>query len=236
MFTALELAASYLRAGPGRRAALLVAADNFGTPLADRWRMLPGAIVGDAASALVLDTEPGFARLLSVSSVSVSQAEEMNRSAEPLFPPGITEGRSVDLTAHNDAFRQRALADGATGVLVRMQERLVELIEETTSESGLKLPDLTRVAFMNVGREVAEQLCEVDLGMPLSRSTWEFGRRIGHCGASDQVIALERLVRLGELDPGDHLLMLGYGPGVVISAAVVQILESPAWVRPESRD
>src|SRR5258705_61480 len=89
------------------------------------------AAAGDAGSALVLDTEPGFARLLSVSSVSVSAAEEMHRSAEPLFPPGITEGRIVDFAAHNDTFRQRAVADGGTGVLVTMHERLVELIEET---------------------------------------------------------------------------------------------------------
>jgi 3-oxoacyl-[acyl-carrier-protein] synthase-3/clorobiocin biosynthesis protein CloN2 len=160
MFTALELAASYLRAAPGR-AALLVAADNFGTPLADRWRMLPGAIAGDAGSALVLDTEPGFARLLSVCTVSVSQAEEMHRSAEPLFPPGITQGRILDFAAHNDTFRQRAMADhGDTGALATLQQRLAELIRRTTSEAGVKRADLTRVAFMNCGREVAEQLCE----------------------------------------------------------------------------
>ena len=97
MFAALELAAGYLRAEPGRRAALLVAADNYGTPLADRWRMGQSYIAGDAGSALVLETEPGFARLLSVCSASVSAAEEMHRAAEPLFPPGITRGPGAGL-------------------------------------------------------------------------------------------------------------------------------------------
>ena len=232
MFTALELAASYLRAEPGRRAALLVAADNYGTPLADRWRMLPGAVAGDAGSAVVLDTEPGFARLLSVCSASVSQAEEMHRCAEPLFPPGVTEGRALDFAAHNDTFRRRAVVDGdGTGVLATLNERLTEVIDQTLSEAGIKAVDVTRVACMNTSQEIAEQICEVELDIPPSRSTWEFGRTIGHCGASDQILALERLVGAGEMAPGDHLLMLAYGPGVTISAAVVEILESPVWVR-----
>ena len=236
MFTALELAASYLRAEPSRRAALLVAADNYGTPLANRWRMLPGAIAGDAGSAVVLDSESGFARLLSVCSASVSQAEELHRAAEPLFPPGITEGRALDFVAHSNAFRQRSIDDGVgTAVLVTVHQRLVEVIDRALSEADIKMADVTRAAFMTCGREVAEQICEAELDLPLSRSTWDFGRTVGHCGASDQILALERLVRLGELGPGDHFLMLGYGPGVVVSASIVQILESPVWARMSSK-
>ena len=90
---------------------------------------------------------------------------------------------------------------------------------------------VTRVAVMNHSRSFTEQICESALGLPLSQSVWEFGRDIGHCGASDQVLALEHLVATGELGPGDHLLMLGQGPGAVLSSVVVEILESPPWAR-----
>lgn len=79
MFSALELAVGHLRAEPGRRAALLVAADNYGTPMTDRWRMGPGYICGDAASALVLTKDEGFAQLLAVRSATVPEAEELHR-------------------------------------------------------------------------------------------------------------------------------------------------------------
>jgi 3-oxoacyl-[acyl-carrier-protein] synthase-3 len=102
MFTALELAASYLRAEPDRRAALLVAADNYGTPLMDRWHMGPGYIGGDAASAVILTKEPSFAQLLAVGSVTVAEAEELHRGAEPLFPPGVTLGRGLDFGTRNE--------------------------------------------------------------------------------------------------------------------------------------
>ena len=234
MFAALELAAGYLRAEPCRRAALLVAADNYGTPLADRWRMGQSYIAGDAGSALVLDTEPGFARLLSVCSASVSAAEEMHRAAEPLFPPGITEGRALDFAAHTERYRQRAVGDGTgTGVLVTVHQRLAEVIDQSLAEAAITMDDVTRVAVMNHSQSITEQVCEGALGLSLSRSAWEFGRNIGHCGASDQVLALEHLVVTRELGPGDHLLMLGQGPGVVLSAAVVEISYSPPWVLEE---
>lgn len=235
MFAALELAAGYLRADSGRRAALLVAADNYGTPLADRWRMGQSYIAGDAGSALVLDTEPGFARLLSVCSASVSAAEEMHRAAEPLFPPGITEGRPLNFGAHTERYRQRAVGDGTgTGVLVTVHQRLAEVIDQSLAEAGITMDDVTRVAVMNHSQSITEQVCEAALGLPLSRSAWEFGRNVGHCGASDQVLALDHLVLTRELGPGDHLLMLGQGPGVVLSGAVVEIVYSPPWAEQET--
>ena len=96
------------------------------------------------------------------------------------------------------------------------------------------MDNVTRVAVMNHSRSITEQMCEAALGLPLSRSAWEFGRTIGHCGASDQVLALEHLVITGELRPGDHLLMLGQGPGVVLSGAVVEIVYSPLWAQEET--
>jgi 3-oxoacyl-[acyl-carrier-protein] synthase III len=232
MFAALELAAAYLRPGPAHRAALLVAADNYGTPLANRWRMGPSYIAGDAGSAVVLDTQRGFARLLSVCSASVTAAEEMHRAAEPLFPPGITQGRALDLTAHAERYRQRSVAYGTgTEVLLTVHQRLAEVIEQTLAEAGVTTGEVTRVAFMNHSRGITAQVCEDALGLPLSVSAWGFGRAIGHCGASDQVLALEHLVAIGELGPGDHLLMLGQGPGVVLSGAVVQIVRTPSWTR-----
>ncbi|MFG1949358.1 ketoacyl-ACP synthase III family protein [Nonomuraea sp. NPDC048826] len=230
MFIALELAAGYLDAVPGRRAALLVAADNYGTPLMDRWRMGPGYVGGDAASALVLTKEPGFARLVSVCTTTVAQAEELHRGSEPLFPPGVTVGRRMSFAARNEQFRQQVMPKGeATAALFTIQRALMEVVERTLAESGIEAGDLARVAFMNYSEEIVEQRCMALLDLPMSRSTWDYGRTIGHCGASDQVLALDRLLLTGQLGPGDHLLMLGTGPGVTVSGAVLKILDTPPW-------
>jgi 3-oxoacyl-[acyl-carrier-protein] synthase-3 len=230
MFSALELAASYLRAEPQRRAALLVAADNYGTPLMDRWRMGPGYVGGDAASAIVLTKEPGFARLLSVASVTVPEAEELHRGSEPLFPPGVTVRRRMDFAARNEQFRQNSISRSeGTTALIKIQQELLNVIEQAVDEAEITFADITRVAFMNYSREIVDQRCMSALEMPMSKSTWEFGKTIGHCGASDQILSFDHLVMTGQLGPDDHMLMLGTGPGVTISCAVLKVLQAPAW-------
>jgi 3-oxoacyl-[acyl-carrier-protein] synthase-3 len=236
MFSAMELGAGYLLAGgppaPDGRArnALVVSADNFGTPLMDRWTTAPGYVAGDGGCALILSTTPGFARLLSVRSSAVAAAEGMHRGDEPLFPPGPTVGHALDFAARNAEFRRRSMSNGTgTAVLVQIHQLTLELVTRTLDEAGIGLDDVTRVAYMNHSREVVEQRCMAALGLPLSASTWDFGRTVGHLGASDQVVSLERLVSTGALGSGDHLLMLGVGPGVTISCAVVKILATPPW-------
>jgi 3-oxoacyl-[acyl-carrier-protein] synthase III len=227
MLAGLELAAGYLRADEGRTSALLVAADNYGTPLMNRWRIGPGFIPGDAASAVVLTTKPGFARLLSVCTASIPEAEELHRGDEPLFPPGITLGRSLDMAAR---FRSRAAAGEAVqGGLDRARGELVGIVERAVKESGITVDDLASVAYINYSREIVELACMGPLGLPMERSTWDFGRTVGHCGASDQVLALDHVLATGALGPGDRMALLGTAPGIHLACAVVEIVEPPPW-------
>jgi 3-oxoacyl-[acyl-carrier-protein] synthase III len=225
MFTALELAASYLRAEPDRRSALLVAADNYGTPLLNRWRSNLGFILGDASCAVVLTKEPGFAQLMSVCSVTVPEAEEVHRGGEPLFPPGITEGRELDFGAR--LFYHIENQTPVLGVLAEAQQQMLDVANRALAEAGIGIGDVTRVSFMNYSREIVEQRCMETFGLPMSMSTWDFGRNIGHCGASDHILSLDHLLMTGQLRPGDHMLMLAMGPGVEFTSAVVKVLDNP---------
>ncbi len=230
MFSALELAASYLAADPDRCTALLVAADNFGTPMMDRWSMGPGYIAGDGACAVVLNRTGGFAELLAVRTVTVAEAEELHRAGEPMFPPGPTSGRPLDFTARAARYRRDARnRPEGTLALLRIQQQTVAVVEQVLAEAGIGLDQVTRAAYMNYSREIVEQRGMGALGLPLAKSTWDFGRTVGHLAASDQIVSLEHLVTSGELRPGDHMLMFGVGPGVTIAAAVVRILEPPPW-------
>ncbi|WP_340687840.1 ketoacyl-ACP synthase III family protein [Amycolatopsis coloradensis] len=227
MFDALELATCYLRAVPDRESALLVTADNYGTPMIDRWRVSSGMIGGDAAVAVVLTKNPGFARLLSVTSICLPEGEELHRSGEPLFPPTVTTRRPQDFPARYEHYRTNP--PGGVGVLRRIPAVMLELVETAVSEAGIGIKDVAKVAFETHSREVVEQRVMAPLGLDMTKSTWEFGRRIGHCGAADQFLALEHLLTAGELNPGDHMLLLGQAPGLVLSAAVVQVSEIPEW-------
>ena len=230
IFSALEIAASYLRV-QDKRTALVVASDNFGTPLIDRWQSGAGYIAGDGASAIVLTTEPGFATLQSVCTITVPEAEEVHRSGEPLFPPGPTVGRALDFRGRTADFNRRVMADGGgTTVWMRVHQKLVEVVDRTVAEAHLELGDITRVAFMNYSREIVEHRGVLALGLPMSKSTWDFGRTVGHLGASDQIVSLDHLLGTGELGAGDHMLLVGVGPGITVSSAIIKILSTPTWI------
>ncbi|MFD2767488.1 ketoacyl-ACP synthase III family protein [Micromonospora eburnea] len=225
IFSAMMLAVSHLRAEPHRRHALLVAADNYGTPMMDRWRMNPGTIAGDAGTAVVLTKDPGFAELLAVSSVTVPEAEELHRGGEPLFPPTATVGRSLSFAGR---FQQQVVARSVgMAALAKAQDLMIATVADTVAECGLTFDDLDKVAFMNYSREVVEQRCMMPLGLPMSRSSWDYGRTVGHCGASDHVLSLKHLVETGQLRPGQHMLMLGTGPGINLACALIKIVGTP---------
>jgi 3-oxoacyl-[acyl-carrier-protein] synthase-3 len=223
-FSALEIAASYLAADPGREAALVVASDNFGTPLLDRWNPGPGFVAADAAAALVISKRPGFARLLSVGSITIPDVEEIHRCGEPLFPPGATTGRVVDFTARLEAFRTKLFADG-TGMeaAAMFHEKTQECVQRTLAEAGIELDDVKKVIITNSSQDEAEVEFMGVLGLPLSMSTWDYGRTIGHMGAGDHTISLRHLLQSGQIGPGDHVLMIGTAPGLTYSCAVLEI-------------
>lgn len=231
MIGGMELAASYLKAEPERRTALLVAADNYGTPLMDRWNS-GGYILGDAASAVILGKEPGFAQLLSVATASVPGFDvDMEYTAEPLFPPGILVGRGA-----NYKIRQQHLLSSKEGKaaaaarMLKVHQKTAALVEKVLAEAGITTDDVKRVAIQNVNREIVDKRGMLVMGIDYEKSTWEYGRTVGHCGASDQILSFEHLLATGELGAGDYLLIYGSGPGITISFAVVKVLENPPWL------
>jgi 3-oxoacyl-[acyl-carrier-protein] synthase III len=228
MFSALELAAGYLRGNSKYHNALLVGADNYGTGMIDRWSSFgPGVLAGDGASALLLSTQPGFAKLVWADSVCVPDLEGMHRSGEPLFPPGATIGRKVDY-----GYRARKFQENGGGekryLLCKAYQ---ELYTRWTTEAGLSFEDSTYFSYMNTSRSLIEDRLLPLIGLTAEQTTWEVGRDVGHLGVSDQLVALDRLLADGRLKPGDHFFMNAVGPGMTVAGAILEILEVPSWVR-----
>jgi 3-oxoacyl-[acyl-carrier-protein] synthase-3 len=228
MFSACELAAAHLIAAPEHTAALLTAADNYNSPLLDRWRSSPHCPFGDGACALLLTRRTGFARLESINSVTLPQYEDRHRGSAPLFPPEVSLGTKVDLDTAREQWFSTTAADPRE-MAATMARALREVVDKTLQEAGLDMSGITRLAFVNWSEERVRERAAVPLGLPMSRLTWEYGRTIGHLGASDQVLSLDHLLVSGELNAGDNLLLLGTGPGANIACMAVRILHRPRW-------
>jgi 3-oxoacyl-[acyl-carrier-protein] synthase-3 len=221
MLGALELAASHLLAVGSRRGALVTTADRFEDPGFDRWRGDVGGIVyGDGAAAVVLARE-GFARLLAVGTVVDTGLEAMYRGAEEF---AVAPGRGVDIRA-----RRRAFMAGTAGVADRTTAGLTEAIELALEEAGVKLAEVARFVFPNVGLETLRTRYLAPLGLEVAATAWEWGRRTGHVGAADQLTGLAELVETGAVGPGERVMLIGIGAGFSWTCAVVEITARPPW-------
>lgn len=225
MFCALELAYPFTRSSPSGTA-LLVGAENYGTPRIDRWASA-SFVFGDGASALLLSREGGFAEVLSVQSLFVPELEETHRFGKPVFPPDATTGGSIDLDERIDEFSrwgenrpEHALA------WIRVHQKMLVLVNRVLSEARIGFSDISHAAFANLSPEDFEHRWMEMLGLSMDRSTWEYGRSIGHIGANDPVIGLHHLLSTGRVGPGDHVILGSVGSGVTLSCAVVRILDA----------
>ena len=219
---AVELGASYLMAVASRRAVLVTTADRFEDPGFDRWGGDVGGIVyGDGAAAVVLARE-GFARLLSVGTVVDTGLEAMYRG-DVGFASG--PGRGVDIRA-----RRRAFMAGTEGVADRTTAGLTEAIELALEEAGVKLGEVARFVFPNVGLETLRTRYLEPFGLEVAVTAWEWGRRTGHVGAADQLTGLAELVEGGAVGPGERVMLVGIGAGFSWTCAVVEVTERPAWI------
>lgn len=222
VLAALELVCGQFALDPGLGTALVTTGDNFGAPCLDRWRGGgPGFVVGDAGSAVLVGHGHGVARVRSLRSLTVPELEGMHRGHEPLHRPD--GDRMIDMTrrATDFASGQRRLVE-ATRVMIEAQ---VQVVKAALADVGLVPCDLARVLYTNGAAYLVHGWLMEPLGLPMSRSAWTVGRTMGHLGASDQVVALEHLLRTGALAPGDHVLMTGGSPGYTVCAVVLTVEE-----------
>ncbi|MFI6577790.1 ketoacyl-ACP synthase III family protein [Nocardiopsis sp. NPDC050513] len=221
---ALELAAGYLSAGGGRSTALLTTGDRFCPPGFDRWATDPGTVYGDGGTALVLSGRRGFARLVSLVTASDPGLEGMQRGRRPFGAAPLEHGTPVDV----DAARRGFVADhGLDAVLERIDAGQEAALDRALSEADLKIEDVARFVLPHLGlaRMRAHFLNRFEIDP--ERTTWEWGRRIGHLGAGDQFAGLHHLVASGGLLPGERCVLVGVGAGFTWSVAVVELLHRP---------
>jgi 3-oxoacyl-[acyl-carrier-protein] synthase-3 len=226
MLNAMELAVGQITGAQRYDTVLITAADNFG-PWVDRWANF-AFITSDAGSAMLLDSTSGFARIRSINSRTIPGLEAMYRGNEPLYPPTKTPGL-INEEARFEAFTRNVMPAIEAGAL--MSGLHAELGRQSAADAGIDLGDVTRVIFHNMSFYATDQFVMRPLGLPMERSCFEFGKALGHMGASDQAVSLERLLLTGQLKPGDHVMLLGGSAGFAVSAIVLEITEIPLWAK-----
>ncbi|MFG3106237.1 ketoacyl-ACP synthase III family protein [Streptomyces tendae] len=225
---AMELAAAYLSADARRSSALLTAGDRFCPPGFDRWRSDPGTVYGDGGSALVLSRKRGFARVRSLATASRPELEGMHRGSAPFGPVPFSHRERVDLEACKNEFLTETGRSLATSHLGSGQR---EALKQALADAELELAEIDWLVLPHLGYRRLSASYFVKYGIDPERTTWPWGRNVGHLGSGDQFAGLDHLVSSGAAGPGSRCLLVGVGAGFSFSCAVVEVLETPRWAR-----
>jgi 3-oxoacyl-[acyl-carrier-protein] synthase-3 len=217
---ALELAAGYLRAHD-RPTALVTTADRFCLPGFDRWRSDPSTICGDGGTAVVVSTHTGFAELRGLATVSDSGLEHGSRS-ERFSDAPLAAQAPIDL--NSDALVREL---GVEALLNRIEAGQREAFDRACAQADVKLSDIDWYVLPNLGRTRMRAQYFDPFGIDPQRSTWSWGRRVGHLGAGDQFAGLAHLISEGALEPGQTCLLAGVGAGFTWTVAILEIIATP---------
>lgn len=220
---AIGLAAGFLAGRPAGGGALVSTGDRFALPGFDRWRTDPGTICGDGGTAMVLtrrtDTPDDGYKLRSAVSVSDPGLEKLGRGTRPFSDAPLDAARPIDA----ETPREQAVSEmGFAEVLKRLQDGQVRAVEGALSEAGVGRSDVAWFVLPHLGLPKMKAQFFEPLGIDRERTTWDWGSRIGHLGAGDQIAGLGELVASGRLAPGERCLLAGVGAGFTWSAAVVE--------------
>ncbi|MBG0851929.1 ketoacyl-ACP synthase III family protein [Streptomyces spinoverrucosus] len=217
---ALELASGYLAGASGRTAALLTTGDVFCEPGFDRWRSDPGTVYGDAGTALVLGrSRTGFARLRSLVTVSDADLEQMHRGRDPFSRVPFEMRQPIDLGLLQRTFIEDT---GRSYSVARITAGQDETLKRTLAEADCTLSDVSWFVLPNFGRGRLNSTFLRRWNIPEERTTWPWGRSVGHLGAGDQFAGLAFLAESGRTRAGELGLLYGVGAGFSWSCAVVE--------------
>ncbi|MBO3749323.1 ketoacyl-ACP synthase III family protein [Streptosporangiaceae bacterium NEAU-GS5] len=221
---ALELAAAYLAAAADRPTALITTADRFCLPGFDRWRSDPSTICGDGGTAVVLSARGGFAKVRGLVTVSDSGLERGGRGDREFSDAPLAAGAPIDMTANGDGLVREI---GLETLLDRIEAGQREAFDQACAQAGVKLTDIDWYVLPNMGRTRMRAQYFTPFGIDPQRTTWPWGRQVGHLGAGDQFGGLSHLVSTGALEPGRTCLLAGVGAGFTWTVCVLEIVDTP---------
>ncbi len=217
---AMDLAVAYLANKPGTDA-LLTTSDRFCLPGIDRWRTDPGTPYGDGASAIVLSSRGGYAKLLSLAINADSDLEPLHRGDVPFGLAPFSHRIPVDFEEAKHTFsREFGLSYGIN----KANAGQARAVEEALADADMKIGDADWVILPHFGRRRLDVNYLRPYDIDPERTTWDWSRTVGHLGAGDQFASLDHLVQTGKATSGQRIVMFGVGAGYSWGCAVLEML------------
>ena len=207
MLTALDQASRILMTNKRIKKALVVGGILFSAVGNDK-DLVSYANFGDAAAAVVLDKVEEEIKRGFIDSTHLTQTSECNNILMPKagYSKVIRDG--VENDSDNKWFWEPFDASF-------MSDIWVDLITEVAEDNGLKVTDINHPIFSQFTVPDSRIALE-KLGIDINNTTY-VGNEYGYTGTTSPILALDRALKTGEINPGDYVTLSSMGSGAVVS-------------------
>ncbi|MCW5222379.1 hypothetical protein D5041_01835 [Verminephrobacter aporrectodeae subsp. tuberculatae] len=205
----LQFACEHLgKTATGR--ALLVGSDCFATTGFCRITSDYGILYGDGAAAMVIGPGHGIARILAIETVTDPGLCALHDSTG-LGSNDVRAAKRRFLSTQGRERLQRGTREALTGIKGR-------LFANAKSERAVRY-----ILFPHLGLDLLRDNYFPAFEDAQARSLFSFGASVGHLGTTDQIVALDALIRTGRLNPDDRVLLIGAGAGFSWTGVLLEI-------------
>jgi 3-oxoacyl-[acyl-carrier-protein] synthase-3 len=207
----LEVGAMYVAAGT---VAVLTSADKYAGE-GDRYRDDQGCVPADGATAMVLGSGDGVARLLATEIVGDGRFSGLT---------ALDPGKFEDRQEFRKEQRKRVVT-----MMRAMTEAKRDCVQAALADAEVGAGDVRHWLLPYNGRFMVDRDFCAEFGIDDERMTWDLGRTVGHLSGGDPVVGLNHLLETGAAAVGDRVVMLSDSAGFAFGCAVLEVVEKPAW-------
>ncbi|WP_159886665.1 beta-ketoacyl-ACP synthase III [Paenibacillus puerhi] len=206
---ALEVAAQFVKGGSVRNA--LVIGSEVISRYLDWEDRSTCVLFGDGAGAALL--ESADAELL------LGGAFRSDGSGKELLymPAG---GTAQPATAHTVESRQHVLKMKGPELFQEVVPIVCETILDACERTGIALDDIRLIVPHQANVHIVEEIAD-SLNVPLERFYIHL-QKVGNTSAASIPLALEEAVGQGRVEPGDYILIAGFGAGLTCGASIIR--------------
>lgn len=216
-------AANYLKTQGELGSAMIVASDSFENAPFSRWQCQPALVLGDGASAVVLNNRPaqtGELVLSSISFITDARLELLNRG-ELRFARNYTEHQG-NLSQIRQATDSALVHYGRKKLTDIARERSHEAIRGALRKARTQPDEVSLLMLPRIGRATVESVyAPVYECLPRARQR-ESGTVTGHLACGDWLADISDIAERNLLDSGQKALVVLAGGGFTWAAAVIE--------------
>ncbi len=129
-------------------------------------------------------------------------------------------GEDISLVADDTKFEQPFLIMNGQQVFKFATAAIIEAIEVVVERSGVSLDDVACIVPHQANERIVRYAAK-KIGLPMDRFQMSIAQ-VGNTSAASVLIALDDAYTLGRLEPGDKVILVGFGGGFTSGAIMYE--------------